>query len=75
VFQFQAGFLLDCERHSGHAIEDIQINDIYIQHEGGATPEAAAMQPPEAADKYPELICSAKCLRMVSTSATRATFR
>ncbi|MGA7575334.1 MAG: glycoside hydrolase family 28 protein [Terriglobales bacterium] len=38
----------------GHAIEDIQINDIYIQHEGGATPEAAAMQPPEAADKYPE---------------------
>jgi polygalacturonase len=38
----------------GHEIEDIQLNDIYIQHRGGGTAEAAAIQPPEAENKYPE---------------------
>ena len=38
----------------GHPIEDIQLNDIYIQHHGGATPEAAAIHPPELENKYPE---------------------
>ncbi|HEY6336923.1 MAG TPA: glycoside hydrolase family 28 protein [Candidatus Sulfotelmatobacter sp.] len=38
----------------GHPIEDIQLNDIYIQHRGGATPEAVALQPPELENKYPE---------------------
>jgi polygalacturonase len=38
----------------GHSIEDIQLNDIYIQHRGGGTPEAAAIQPPELENKYPE---------------------
>src|SRR5580693_6434301 len=38
----------------GHPIEDIQLNDIYIQHRGGGTPEAAAIQPPELENKYPE---------------------
>jgi hypothetical protein len=38
----------------GHPIEDIQFNDIYIQHRGGATPEAAALRPPELENKYPE---------------------
>jgi polygalacturonase len=39
---------------SGHPIEDIQLNDIYIQHRGGGTSEDAAMQPLEAEEKYPE---------------------
>jgi len=38
----------------GHPIEDIQLNDIYIQHRGGGTAEAAAIQPPEVENKYPE---------------------
>ena len=38
----------------GHPIEDIQLNDIYIQHQGGGTAEAAATQPPELENKYPE---------------------
>jgi polygalacturonase len=38
----------------GHPIEDIQISDIYIQHRGGAGAEAAAIQPPELENKYPE---------------------
>jgi polygalacturonase len=38
----------------GHSIEDIQLNDIYIQHRGGGTAEAAAIQPPEVENKYPE---------------------
>ena len=38
----------------GHPIEDIQLNDIYIQHKGGGTAEAAAIQPPELENKYPE---------------------
>jgi polygalacturonase len=38
----------------GHPIEDIQLNDIYIQHRGGGMAEAAAIQPPEVENKYPE---------------------
>jgi polygalacturonase len=38
----------------GHPIEDIQLNDIYIQHRGGGTPESAAVHPPELENKYPE---------------------
>src|SRR5579863_1517389 len=38
----------------GHPIEDIQFNDIYIQHRGGGTLEAAAIRPPEVENKYPE---------------------
>ncbi|MFZ0959083.1 MAG: glycoside hydrolase family 28 protein [Candidatus Sulfotelmatobacter sp.] len=38
----------------GHPIEDIQLNDIYIQHRGGGAPEAAAIHPPELENKYPE---------------------
>lgn len=38
----------------GHPIEDIQINDVYIQHRGGGTAEQSAIQPPEAESKYPE---------------------
>jgi polygalacturonase len=38
----------------GHPIEDIQLNDIYIQHEGGGDAQSAAVQPPEQETKYPE---------------------
>jgi polygalacturonase len=38
----------------GNPVEDIQLNDIYIQHRGGGTSEAAALQPPELENKYPE---------------------
>ena len=38
----------------GHPIEDVQISDVYIQHRGGGTAEAAAIQPPEVENKYPE---------------------
>jgi polygalacturonase len=38
----------------GHPIEDIQLNDIYIQHQGGGTTGAAAIQLPELENKYPE---------------------
>ena len=38
----------------GHPIEDIQLNDIYIQHRGGGTDEDAAIQPAEEEKKYPE---------------------
>ncbi len=38
----------------GHPIEDIQLNDIYIQHRGGGTTGDAALQPPEAENHYPE---------------------
>src|SRR5271165_5349101 len=36
----------------GHPIEDLQLNDIYIQHRGGGTPEDAAIQPAENETKY-----------------------
>jgi polygalacturonase len=38
----------------GHPIEDVQISDVYIQHRGGGTGEAAAIQPAEVENKYPE---------------------
>ena len=38
----------------GHAIEDVKISNIHIQHQGGGTKEDAAYQPPEAEDIYPE---------------------
>lgn len=37
-----------------HPIEDIQLNDIYIQHQGGVGSEAIAVQPPELEAHYPE---------------------
>jgi polygalacturonase len=37
-----------------HAIEDIKISDIFIQHQGGGTAEQAALHPPEAEKEYPE---------------------
>jgi polygalacturonase len=36
----------------GHAIEDVQLNDIYIQHGGGGM--ASAIEPAELENKYPE---------------------
>ncbi len=38
----------------GHAIEDIQMSDIYIQHRGGGTSEEAERPMPENESKYPE---------------------
>jgi polygalacturonase len=38
----------------GHEIEDVRLNDIYIQHQGGGSKEDARLDPPENADKYPE---------------------
>jgi polygalacturonase len=38
----------------GHAIEDLKLHHIYIQHQGGGTKELAAIAPPENEKKYPE---------------------
>jgi len=38
----------------GHAIEDVQLNNIRIYYRGGGTKEQAALQPPEKEDVYPE---------------------
>jgi polygalacturonase len=38
----------------GHEIEDVKISDLYLQHKGGGTTEAAAIQPPEKEAGYPE---------------------
>jgi polygalacturonase len=38
----------------GHAIEDIKISDVYIQHQGGETSETAALQPADLEKSYPE---------------------
>ena len=38
----------------GHAIEDIKLSDIYIQHRGGGSSEAAALKPAELEKSYPE---------------------
>ena len=38
----------------GHAIEDLTLHDIYIQHQGGGTREQAAITPEEDEQKYPE---------------------
>jgi len=36
------------------AIEDVKLSNIYIETVGGATAEAAQIQPPELESKYPE---------------------
>ncbi len=38
----------------GHAIENIKISDVYVQHQGGGTKENAALMPAEKEDAYPE---------------------
>jgi polygalacturonase len=38
----------------GYAIEDVKLSNVYIETVGGATAEAAQLQPPEFEDKYPE---------------------
>ncbi len=38
----------------GHAIEDVKISNIQVQHQGGGTKENAAIQPPERENAYPE---------------------
>jgi polygalacturonase len=38
----------------GHAIEDIKISDVYIQHQGGETSETAALEPADLEKSYPE---------------------
>ena len=37
----------------GHAIEDIKIHDVYLEHCGGGTKEMAAINPPEAEQDQP----------------------
>jgi polygalacturonase len=37
-----------------HALEDIKISDVFIQHQGGGTKEQAALHPPEGENQYPE---------------------
>lgn len=37
-----------------HAMEDIKISDVFIQHQGGGTQEQAASHPPEVENQYPE---------------------
>ena len=38
----------------GYPIEDVKLSNIYIETVGGATAEAAQVQPPEYENKYPE---------------------
>jgi polygalacturonase len=40
----------------GHAIEDVKIHDVYLQHGGGGTKSMAALQPPESVhdDPWPD---------------------
>jgi polygalacturonase len=38
----------------GYSIEDVKLSNIYIETAGGATPDAAQLQPPEREDSYPE---------------------
>jgi polygalacturonase len=38
----------------GHYIEDVKISNVQVLHQGGGTKEAAAFQPPEHEDYYPE---------------------
>jgi polygalacturonase len=38
----------------GFSIEDVKLSNIYIETIGGASPDAAKIQPPELEDKYPE---------------------
>jgi polygalacturonase len=38
----------------GHPVEDIKIHDVYLEHRGSGTKAMAALNPPEAADVYPD---------------------
>jgi polygalacturonase len=38
----------------GYSIEDVKLSNIYVETAGGATPDAAQVQPPEKEDAYPE---------------------
>jgi polygalacturonase len=38
----------------GHAIEDVKISNVYLQHLGGGTTAMASLLPPEKAAVYPE---------------------
>lgn len=38
----------------GYPIEDVKIANLYMQHQGGAGADMAAIMPPEAVDKYPD---------------------
>ena len=38
----------------GHAIQDVKMSDIFIQHQGGGTAEQAARRPEEVEKEYPE---------------------
>jgi polygalacturonase len=37
-----------------NAIEDVKLSNIFVETVGGATPDAAQLQPPEKEDAYPE---------------------
>ena len=38
----------------GHAIEDVKFSNVYVESVGGATADAAKIEPPELESKYPE---------------------
>ena len=38
----------------GYEIEDVKVSDMFVQHQGGGSSEAAHINPPELVDKYPE---------------------
>jgi len=38
----------------GYEIEDVRISDMFVQHQGGGSAEAAQADPPELENKYPE---------------------
>jgi polygalacturonase len=38
----------------GYPIEDVKITNFYMQHQGGASADEAAINPPEYEDKYPD---------------------
>lgn len=38
----------------GHAIEDVKLSDIFIEHQGGGTQQQAAIQPRELKAHYPD---------------------
>ena len=38
----------------GHSIEDVQISNMFVLHQGGGTKQDASIQPPELENGYPE---------------------
>jgi polygalacturonase len=38
----------------GYNIEDLKLDSIFVEHQGGAGADAAKVEPPEDAEKYPE---------------------